>query len=118
MRFLGLLTGQKCSAASFARPGLLEKVARLMDDFSALGEPLADDIDVAAPGARVTLSAGRFTIRGNTLSQAAECGVSYGVFDVDSLAEAVAWTKCFLQAIGEGECEIRPLDARSDYALA
>jgi hypothetical protein len=117
MRFLGLLTGQKCSPASLTRPGLLEKVARLMDESFASGEPLADEIDLAAPGARVTLSAGRFTIRGEALTDAGESGVSYGVFDVDSLSEAVAWTKCFLQAIGEGECELRPLDARSDFAL-
>ena len=60
-------------------------------------------------GARVKLSAGQFTITGAAPQEPKEPRVSYAMFNVESLAEAIEWTKCFLQVIGEGECEIRPL---------
>jgi hypothetical protein len=116
MRFLGLLTGRQSASASLSRPGLLEKVARLMDEMTDFGQPLdGEDLGLGMRGARVRLSAGRFTVSSGPPAQPADASESYGVFDVDSIAEAVAWTKCFLQVIGEGECELRPLGTLADY---
>jgi hypothetical protein len=40
------------------------------------------------------------------------------MFNVESLAEAIEWTKCFLQVIGEGECEIRPVGEPAEFVSA
>jgi hypothetical protein len=57
------------------------------------------------------LSAGEFTVTGTEHAQPQSQGVSYAMFDVDSIMEAILWAKCFLQVLGEGECEIHPLCA-------
>ncbi len=40
---------------------------------------------------------------------------SYALFDVKSMAKAIHWTTRFLQVLGKGECEIRPLFEASDF---
>jgi hypothetical protein len=118
MRFLGLLTGRQ-HAATLSRPGLLEKVAKLMDEMTDFGQPLAgEELGLGMRGARVQLASGRFTVSSGSSAASAEATESYGVFDVESIAEAVAWTKCFLQVIGDGECELRPLGAVSDCSAS
>lgn len=92
------------------RPGILEKAGRLMEQMACAG--ILDSADCLLPdwcGARVTLAAGEFTITSRTLIERKEPATPCAMFQVESLADAIAWTKCFLQVLGEGECEIRPL---------
>jgi hypothetical protein len=109
MRFQGLFTSaQPADAAGPAPLGLMEKVSRLMDEALQAGLP-AVECDASA-AARVKLSGGEFIVTRAPNSQPSP-GVSYAMFDVDSIVEAILWTKCFLQVLGEGECEIRPVCA-------
>jgi hypothetical protein len=111
MRFQGLLkSNQPATTGCSSRLNLLEKVGRLMEEASRSGGlAAAEDADLTF--ARVKLSAGEFTVSGEPRAEAKAEGISYAMFDVDSIVEAILWTKCFLQVLGEGECEIHPLCA-------
>ena len=111
MRYQGLLKATRGSEADVVhQPGLLEKMGRLMEQAARDGVLAASDWQIPAwSGARVKLSAGEFTITGATIQERKEPAVSYAMFNVESLSEAIEWTKCFLQVLGEGECEIRPV---------
>jgi hypothetical protein len=110
MRFQGLFTtAQPVSCEGAARLSLMEKVSRLMEEVTQSGSPAEDCPDVTC--ARVKLSHGQFTVTGAASSEPKLQGASYAMFDVESIFEAILWTKCFLQVLGEGECEIHPLCA-------
>ncbi|HEX5103785.1 MAG TPA: hypothetical protein VFV87_08250 [Pirellulaceae bacterium] len=111
MRFQGLFTSAQPAAVDRAsRLSLLEKVSRLMDE-AANTAPSKSLNGLDAMSARVKLAAGEFTITAAPASEPTARGASYAMFDVESIVEAILWTKCFLQVLGEGECEIRPLCA-------
>ena len=40
---------------------------------------------------------------------------SYALLETKSMAEAIEWTTRFLEVLGEGECEIRPLYGPDDF---
>ena len=110
MRFQGLFTSaQPVACEGSARLGLLEKVSRLMEE-ATQATPAAGEYE-GARFARVKLFAGQFTVTGADAAEPKSSGASYAMFDVDSIIEAILWTKCFLQVLGEGECEIHPLCA-------
>ena len=117
MRYQGLIKTTRGTDGEFVhQPGLLEKMGCLMEQAAREGVLAREDWQIPAwSGARVKLSGGEFTITGGTLVERKEPAVSYAMFNVESLAEAIEWTKCFLQVIGEGECEIRPV---GDLAIA
>ena len=120
MRFMGLLKADKDSDA--ARPPsneLLEKMGKFMAEATEDGVLLTcDGLPPSPQGARVKLSAGKVTVTDGpfteTKGQLAPCAM----FEVDSMMEAVQWIASFLKALGEGECEIRPLRAAWDFAPA
>lgn len=110
MRFQGLFTtAQPVSCEGAARLSLLEKVNQLMEE-ATQASPMGVHCE-GATFARVKLSAGQFTVTRAEASEPKSPGASYAMFDVESIFEAILWTKCFLQVLGEGECEIHPLCA-------
>ena len=112
MRFLGLLKSDQLVAAGQASSlSVLEKVGRLMDEATKAGMEAVAGIETDLVFARVKLAAGEFNVTGERSLPATQSNASYAVFDVDSIVEAILWTKCFLQVLGEGECEIHPLFA-------
>ena len=120
MRYQGLLTANRnAQTDALHQPGVLEKMGKLMEEAARAGV-LADGNGQIPDwsGARVKLSGGEFTITGVTFVERKEPAVSYAMFNVESLAEAIEWTKCFLQVIGEGECEIRPVGESAEFVSA
>ena len=111
MRYQGILKTTRGSDADLVhQPGLLENMGRLMDRAVREGVLATTDWRIpASSGARVKLSSGKFTITGIAFADNHERAISFGMFYVESLAEAIEWTKCFLKVIGEGECEIQPV---------
>ena len=111
MQYQGLFkTTRGGDAEVICQPGLLEKMGRLMEQAARDGVLAASDWQIPAwSGARVKLSEGEFIVTGESFVERKEPAVSYAMFNVESLAEAIEWTKCFLQVHGEGECEIRPV---------
>jgi hypothetical protein len=51
-------------------------------------------------------------------TESKELIASYALFQVKTMEEAIEWTTRFLNVIGEGECELRPIFDESDFAPA
>ncbi len=117
MRFIGLLKADKHSEAG-APPSreLMEKMGKFIEEITKAGVLVATDgLQPSSKGARVKLSGGEFTVTDGPFTETKELIASYALFEVKSMAEAIHWTKRFLEVLGEGECEIRPLFDPADF---
>jgi len=74
-----------------------------------------DGLHPSAKGKRVKLSNGKVTVTDGPFTESKELISSYAVFQVDTMEEAVMWTTRFLQVLGRGECELRPIFEASDF---
>jgi hypothetical protein len=118
MRFLGLLKADKDSEAGTPpNPELLAKMGPFIDEISKAGVLLSTaGLQPSSKGARVRLSAGRVTVIDGPFAETKELVASYALLETKSMADAIMWTTRFLQVLGEGECEIRPLFEPGDFA--
>jgi hypothetical protein len=118
MRILGLLKADKDSEAG-APPSkeLMEKMGDFIEEITKAGVMLATDgLHPSSKGARVKLSDGKVTVTDGPFVETKELVASYALFEVKSMAEAIEWTTRFLNVLGEGECELRPIYEASDFA--
>jgi hypothetical protein len=60
-------------------------------------------------GTRVRLSSGKVTVTDGPFIEAKELIAGFAVIKVNSLEEAIEWTKRFRAIIGDGESEIVPV---------
>jgi hypothetical protein len=60
-------------------------------------------------GARVRLSAGKFTVTDGPFTEAKEIIGGFALIRVKSKEEAIEYTKNFLKVAGDGETEIRQI---------
>ena len=117
MRFLGLLKADEHSEAG-APPSqeLMEKMGPFMEEITKAGVLLATaGLQPSSKGARVRLSAGNVTVIDGPFAETKEVIASYALLEAKSMAEAIQWTARFLEVLGEGECEIRPLYEEGDF---
>jgi hypothetical protein len=63
----------------------------------------------SSKGARVSINGGQFTVVDGPFAEAKELVGGMAVIKVQSKAEAIEWTKRFLNVAGRGESEIRQL---------
>ena len=73
----------------------------------------------AAPqrkGKRVRLADGKVTVIDGPFTESKELVASYAFFQVKSMDEAIHWTKRFLEVLGQGECELRPIFEPEDFS--
>ncbi len=118
MRILGLLKADKHSEAG-APPSkeLIEKMGTFIEEVTKAGVLLATDgLQPSSKGARVMLSNGKITVTDGPFIETKELVASYALFEVKTMAEAIEWTTRFLNVLGEGECELRPIFETSDFA--
>jgi hypothetical protein len=121
MRYMGLLrTDKSASKPVPSSPEFLQRVGQIMEDIDAADLLAACNCEqAAARGARVRLSGGELMVSEACPAPAGEsAAASYAMFDVQSIVEAIEWTMSFLKALGEGECEIRPVFGPQDLAIA
>lgn len=117
MRFLGLLRADKHSEAG-EPPSMemMERMGTFMEEITKAGVMLASDgLQPSSKGKRVRLAGGKVTVIDGPFTESKELIASYAMFQVKSIEEAVYWTTRFLQVLGEGECEIRPLFEAADF---
>ena len=118
MRILGLLKADKDSEAG-APPSreLMERMGTFVEEVTKAGVLLATDgLQPSSKGTRVKLSEGKVTVTDGPFVETKELVASYALFQVNTMAEAVEWTRRFLEVLGEGECELRPIYEASDFA--
>ncbi len=117
MRILGLLKADKDSEAGVPpSPELIAKMGTFIEEVAKAGVLLATDgLQPSAKGKRVRLSQGKVTVIDGPFTESKELIASYALFQVKTMEEAVEWTTRFLNVLGEGECELRPVFEASDF---
>jgi hypothetical protein len=117
MRVLGLLKADASSERGDPpSPELLERMGKFVEEVTAAGVMIASDgLQPSSKGARVKLSGGKFVVTDGPFTETKELVASYALLEVPTMAEAIRWTKRFLEVLGEGECEIRPLFDPADF---
>jgi hypothetical protein len=111
MRFMGLLKADKESEAGVPPSlELMQRCEHFMEEITKAGVLIASDgLQPSSAGKRVRLAGGKVTVTDGPFTESKELIASYALFEVESMAEAVEWTTRFLNVLGTGECEIRPL---------
>jgi len=100
---LGLLKADKHSEAG-APPSkeLLEKMGKFIEEITKAGVMLATDgLQPSSQGARVKLSGGKVTVTDGPFTESKELVASYALFQVKTMAEAIEWTKRFLDVLAK-----------------
>jgi len=117
MKFLGLLRADADSEAGvMPPPELFERMGTFMEEVTKAGVLLGTDgLKPSSEGKRVRLSEGKVTVIDGPFTESKELVASYALFDVKSMDEAVYWTRRFLEVLGQGECEVRPIFEASDF---
>jgi hypothetical protein len=117
MRFIGLLKADEHSEAG-ARPSpeFMERMGKFMEAITKAGVLVASEgLQPSSKGARVKVSDGKVTVTDGPFTESKELIASYAILEAKSMAEAIEWTTRFLQVLGTGECEIRPVFGPSDF---
>jgi hypothetical protein len=96
---------------------LIERMGTFVEEITRAGVMLATDgLQPSSKGKRVRLADGKFAVIDGPFTESKELIASYALFQVNSMDEAVHWTKRFLQVLGKGECELRPIFEPSDFS--
>jgi hypothetical protein len=118
MRILGMLRADPHSEAG-APPSkeLIERMGTFVEEVTKAGVLVASDgLHPSAKGKRVKLAGGKFTIIDGPFTESKELVASYALFQVKSMDEAIHWTRRFLEVLGQGECELRPIFEAEDFS--
>ncbi|APW61518.1 hypothetical protein BSF38_03034 [Paludisphaera borealis] len=118
MRIMGLLKADKHSEAG-APPSMemMQRMGTFVEEITKAGVMLSTDgLTPTSKGKRVRLSDGKVTVTDGPFTESKELIASYALFQVKTMDEAVKWTTRFLEVLGEGECELRPLFEASDFS--
>jgi hypothetical protein len=92
-------------------------MGKFIEEITKAGVLLATDgLQPSSKGARVRLSGGKVTVTDGPFTESKELVASYALLEVKSKAEAIEWTKRFLNVLGEGECELRQVYEPLDFS--
>jgi hypothetical protein len=111
MRFLGLLRADKSSEAGEPpSPELIERCGTFMEEVRKAGVLVATDgLMPSSYGKRIRVQNGKATVIDGPFTESKELVASYAILNTATIEEAVHWTQRFLECLGGGECEIRPI---------
>jgi hypothetical protein len=95
---------------------LMKRMGDFIEEITKAGVLLAGEgLKPSSEGKRVKLSNGQITITDGPFAEAKELVAGYAIYDVPTIDEAIHWTRRFLEVLGEGECELRPIFEASDF---
>src|ERR1700682_4431211 len=87
-----------------------EEMGKLVEEGMKAGWLLATEGCLpTALGARVRKSNGKVTVTDGPFTEAKEVVGGFAILRANSKAEAIQLAKDFLQAVGDGECELRQI---------
>ena len=118
MKIMGMLKADAESEAG-APPSkdLMERMGAFVAEASNAGVLLGGDgLHPTVKGKRVKLAGGKFSVIDGPFTESKELIASYALFQVTSMEEAMHWTKRFLEVLGRGECELRPIIEAEDFS--
>jgi hypothetical protein len=111
MRFLGLLKAdQHSEAGQRGDSEMMQRMGKFMEAITKAGVLVeTGGLQPSAHGKRVRVAEGKVTVVDAPFTESKELVASYAILETPTMAEAVEWTTRFLQVLGQGECELRPL---------
>jgi hypothetical protein len=111
MRILGLLKADEHSEAGAPPPpDMMQRMGPFIEEITKAGVLLSSEgLLPSSRGTRVRLSGEKVTVIDGPFTESKELVASYAIMEVKSMDEAIHWTKRFLEVLGGGECEIRPI---------
>jgi hypothetical protein len=111
MKVLGLLKADESSErGDMPSPELMQKMGELMTEVTQAGVLLATEgLQPSAHGKRISFANGKATVTDGPFTESKELIASYALFQVKDWDEAIYWTQRFLEVLGQGECELRPI---------
>ena len=117
MRVLGLLRADAASERGEPpSPELLGRMGPFMEEVNKAGVLVSTDgLMPSRFGKRITLRDGKTAVTDGPFTESKEVVASYALFEVKTIDEAVEWTRRFLEVLGGGECEIRPIISEEDF---
>jgi hypothetical protein len=108
MRFLSIFTAEERPT-----PPSEEEIAamgKLIEEYSKSGHLLATEGCLpTALGARVRRASGEYTVKDGPFTESKEVVGGFAVLQAASKEEAIELAKRFMDAAGDGQCEIRQL---------
>jgi hypothetical protein len=118
MKIMGMLKADlESEAGTPPSKELIERMGALVGEMAAAGVMLGGDgLHPTLKGKRVKLTGGKFTVIDGPFTESKELIASYALFQVQTMEEAVHWTKRFLEVLGKGECELRPIVEAEDFS--
>jgi len=117
MKILGLLRADADSEAGAPPTSeLISRMGTFMDEVTKAGILLATDgLQPSSKGKRVRLADGKVNVIDGPFAESKELIASYALFQVNTMEEAVDWTRRFLEVLGSGEVELRPIFELTDF---
>ena len=116
MRFIIMVKGPENPAAGPPPQKLMQAIGQLGEDAAKAGVFVeTGGLLPTALGARMRLTSGKISVTDGPFSESKEVIGGYAIYNVASKAEAIAWTRRFMDLHKEhwpgweGECEIRQL---------
>jgi hypothetical protein len=118
MRILGMLKADAaCEAGAPPSKELIERMGVFIEEITKAGVMQeTNGLHPSARGKRIRLADGKVTVIDGPFTESKELVASYALFEVKSMDEAVHWTTRFLQVLGQGECELRPIFEPTDFS--
>jgi hypothetical protein len=110
MRFLCLYRSRGPETNDPPTPQEMEAMGKLMGQMAQSGVLLSTEgCEPSSKGARVALNSEEFVVTDGPFTDEHGLVGGYAVLKVNSKAEAIEWSKRFLEVFGKGESEIRQL---------
>ena len=118
MRILGLLRADDSSERGDPPSAeLIQKMGVFIEEVTKAGVVLATDgLKPSSQGKRIRYAGGEVTVTDGPFTESKELIASYALLQVKDWDEAVYWTRRFLEVLGGGEVELRPIFEASDFS--
>jgi hypothetical protein len=95
---------------------VMQKMGAFMEEVMKAGVLVSSDgLLPSRFGKRMSYADGKVTVVDGPFTESKELIASYALFEVKSMEEAQEWTRRFLECLGEGECELRPIISEEDF---
>jgi hypothetical protein len=96
---------------------LIERMGAFVAEVTKAGVLLdSNGLHPSAKGKRVRLAGRKVTVIDGPFTESKELVASYAFFQVKTMDEAIHWTTRFLEVLGKGECELRPIFEPEDFS--
>ena len=117
MQFLVYGTDPSLEETPPPTPEMMEQMGQFIGEAMQAGVVVTTGA-LNPQGTRLRLAGGKFTISDGPFIEAKELTGGFAVIQVNSLEEAIEWSKRFRQIIGEGETEIVQVFGPADFGAA